>query len=360
MTIIESMGSAEDHGPTRSGGLRISLLGCGRIATLFHLPILARAPDVELRAIAEADPGRRTGAGRLAPGAALLPDWEEALRDDGCDAVVVALPTPLHAEAARAAFEAGKHVYLEKPVAVDLEQAERVEAAWRQSGRIGTTGFNGRFDPAVRSARRAIESGRVGRPVGIRIALGAASRELPGWKRSRATGGGVLLDLGSHAVDLARFLKDAEVARARALVSSIRTEDDTATISMALDDGTLVEAFLSLAGVQESVVEVVGDGGVFVSDRYARRTSVRPVKPAYGRREHLARGIRRLVEIPRVARDVLRPPDDAASFRGALGAFVTAASGGAFEGADIEDGRRSLETVLAVEEGARGRGAGGG
>ncbi|MFN2384278.1 MAG: Gfo/Idh/MocA family protein [Gemmatimonadota bacterium] len=338
-----------DTGPP----LGVALLGCGRIARRFHLPLLARMPSIGLRLVAEPDAAVHQAVRSIAPGATVLSDWKDALAGPGVQAVVIALPTALHAPAACAAFEAGLAVYLEKPIATTRAEADQVVAAWRASGRIGMLGFNARFDPAVIALRRAMAEGRAGRVIGARLAIGGGAEALPGWKQSRATGGGVVLDLGGHAVDLARLLFGQEIASVTATVSTTRAEDDTACLTLKLTGGALVQAFVNLAGVQESVIEIVGDGGVLVADRSAGTVVRRPPRPAYGRFEQLRRLVATTGAAARNARGIVRPFDDAASFRAALTAFVAAVKGEPLEGADIEEGHRNLTILLAAEASAR-------
>lgn len=315
--------------------------------------MLARSEGVELRAVAEPDAEARAAVRKVAPRATVFDDWRGALALSDVNGVVIALPTDLHAEAACAAFGAGKHVYLEKPIATSLAEAERVVGAWRASRRVGMAGFNGRFDPTVTRLKRALVGGRVGRVIGGRFAIGGASEEPPLWKRSRATGGGAILDLGSHAVDLTRYLFEKEIEAVVAGVSASRTEDDTASLVFTLIGGTIVQAFVSLAGVQESVLEIVGERGVLVADRYAGTLTLRPPRPPYGRLAHLRREVMRAPAIAKAAWKIARPPDDAASFRASLAAFVRAVSGGPLAGASIDDGYRNLAVLVAAEAAAR-------
>lgn len=335
--------------------LRVALLGCGRIARQFHLPLLARMPGVALRVVADPDPAAREAGRGVAPNAAACSDWEEATLRPEIDAVVISLPTPLHAQAAGAAFAAGRHVYLEKPIATSPAESEGVVEAWRASGRVGMMGFNARFDPTVTALQRALAEGRAGQVIGVRIAFGGASGELPGWKRSRASGGGAILELGSHVVDLARLLLEQEVESVVAALSSRRTEDDTASLVLTMAGGALVQAFVSLGGVQESVIEVVGDRGVLVADRYAGTVVVRPPRPPYGRLEHLRRVVALAGDAARGSRGIVRSFDADISYRAALTAFVGAVSGGPFAGADIEEGHCNLMVLLAAEASARRR-----
>src|SRR5688500_18972070 len=135
------------HSSHEAGMIRIGILGCGRIARLYHLEILARAAEVEITALAESDETARQAAAPVSPGTATHGDWRRVTESDSIDAVVICLPSVLHAEAARAAFEAGKHVYLEKPIALDGSAAAAVVAAWRASRKTGMIGVNQRFHP---------------------------------------------------------------------------------------------------------------------------------------------------------------------------------------------------------------------
>jgi predicted dehydrogenase len=331
---------------------RVGLLGCGRIARIHHLPILIREAGVELAALADGDPAALARARASAPRARDVSDWRAVLDDDSIAAVVVCLPTGLHAEAARASFEAGKDVYLEKPLATTLADARDAVAAWRASGRIGMLGFNHRFHPLVLEARSAVRKGWIGQPVVARMSSLSPPRELPAWKRRREEGGGALLDLGSHQADLARFLFGEEVREVSALVRSIRTEDDDASITMTMASGLPIESHVSFATMRENRFEILGEEGRIEVDRVAGRMSLDPLDPPAGRVARLLRAAQGVAEVPRAVRSILAPPRDP-SYRNALSAFVSATRERSRPSPDLDDGERSLAVVLAAETAAR-------
>lgn len=331
---------------------RIGLLGCGRIARIHHLPILIRDADVELAALADGDPAALDHARATAPRARRVPDWRAALGDDSIAAVVICLPTGLHAEAARASFEAGKDVYLEKPLATTLAGAREAVAAWRASGRIGMLGFNHRYHPLVLEARAAVRAGRIGRPIAARMSSLSPPRELPAWKRRREEGGGALLDLGSHQADLARFLFGEEVREVSATVRTVRTEDDDASITMTMTSGLRVDSRASFATVRENRFEILGDEGRIVVDRVAGRMRVDPLERPAGKLARLREASRVFAGAPGMARAILAPARDP-SYRGALSAFVRATRERSHPSPDLDDGERSLAIVLAAETAAR-------
>lgn len=332
--------------------IRIALLGCGRIARIHHLPALTGLPDAALLAVAESDAALLAEARALAPAARALADWRSVVDDPSIDAVVVCLPSGLHAEAARAAFGAGKHVYLEKPIATRADDAAGVLAAWRSSGAVGMTGFNQRFHPAVLRAREAIRGGAIGPIVGARMASGSPPRELPAWKRSRASGGGALLDALGHHADLARFLFDDEVRDVSASVRSLRSEDDNAWTTLTMERGVRVESRVSFTSRQENRFEVTGEEGALAVDRIEGDFRLDAAGARWSRRNRLASEVARLRDIPARLRAALAPPSDP-SYRLALSAFARAAVDGSHPEPDILDGERSLAVVLAAEAAAR-------
>lgn len=331
---------------------RIGILGCGRIARIYHLQILAGHGDAEVGAVAESDEGLLREAQRIAPAARACADWRTVLGDGSIDAVVVCLPTGLHSGAAVAAFEAGKHVYLEKPIATTLEAAGEVVAAWQSSGRIGMIGFNQRFHPAVTRAREVVREGKIGRVVGARVVSGSPPRELPAWKRRRADGGGVLLDAVSHHVDLARFLFDDEVHDVTASASSLRSEDDNAWTTMTMESGVRVESRASFTGIQENRFEVMGEAGGLSVDRIEGRMRFHPPDNTWSRLTRIRGSVVKLANVPGRVRSLLTPPRDP-SYGLALSAFTRAVRERSPFAPDPHDGERSLAVVLAAEASAR-------
>ena len=107
------------------------------------------------------------------------------------------------AEISIAAFEAGKHVYLEKPIALDVDDARRILRAWRSSGKIGMIGYNFRFSHAARAAIERIRSGELGEILAVHGCFQwAAGKQVGGWRSEPGKGGDALLDLASHHIDL--------------------------------------------------------------------------------------------------------------------------------------------------------------
>lgn len=333
----------------------IGVVGCGRIARMFHLPVLRDAPGVRLVAVADPDPAARAAVARIAPGTPTVDGVDRLLEHPEVDAVVVCVPTHLHEPAAVAAFEAGRHVYVEKPLAADLAAAERIEAAWRASGRVGMVGFNFRFHPLAARARGVLDAGGLGRLVAVRSLFASAPRELPDWKRDPATGGGALLDLATHHLDLLPHLLRTEVTTVAASVSSVRTTDDTVQLQLGLTAGPDLQLLATTSAPPADRIELLGDTASLELDRMARRRPVRrdAAGPAgiSGRLRAATDAVREGAE---VARDGLRPPVEP-SFATSLRAFVAALADGVAPpaAATIADGVRVARIVAAAGESAR-------
>lgn len=331
--------------------VKIGLIGCGRLAQFVHLRILTRLPGARTVALADPDEGRLANARAMVPDAEVFHDYRELLRSDSVDAVVICLPTGMHAEAAQAAFAAGKHVYLEKPIATDLAGADAVIAACRATGRVGQIGFNYRYHPAFVEARRRIASGELGRLVAVRSSFCAAARDLPRWKRTRASGGGALLDLASHHADILRYILSLEIHDVSASIRSVRSEADTASLEMRFADGLIAQTLVSSSAVEDDTVEVIGDRGTLCINRHDGAVKYFPPKRGNGLPQRVQRIASLLTEAAGQCGRLLTSSLDP-SYEPALRDFVDCATTGRAPRATLDDARRSLAVMLAAEESA--------
>src|ERR1039458_5161759 len=141
-------------------------------------------------------------------GAVAYTDLGAALRDPAIDAVYVASPVALHAEQTIASLRAGKHVLCEKPVAMDVAQAEAMAAAAAESGRVCGIAYYRRLYPKLMRAKELIAEGAIGQPVLVEANYhGWLESPERGWLKDPAlAGGGPLYDVGSHRIDACNFL----------------------------------------------------------------------------------------------------------------------------------------------------------
>jgi predicted dehydrogenase len=329
--------------------VRIGVLGCGSIARAAHLPSLMRMADARVVALADHDASSLSAAHAMVPEAKAAHDFADVVAMPDVDAIVVALPPALHADAAIAALHHGKHVYVEKPLATGLADAARVVAEARRAMVTSMVGFNYRFHPVVQDARTRITGGAIGTPVGVRSVFATAARAIAPWKQRRESGGGVLLDLAVHHVDLVHFLLDTDVADVWADVQSVRTEHDTAFIHMRLTRGGAASSMFSLSAVEEDRIEVYGTSGKITIDRYGS-LRVEVTRPAARGAFSLAAGrlAGELAQFPAAVRKRRSPMHDP-SFPAALQAFVRAARDHTAVTPSLLDGARALAVIEAAE-----------
>ncbi|PSM45260.1 myo-inositol 2-dehydrogenase [Streptomyces dioscori] len=187
----------------------------GRVHTQAYARVPHHFPDLSVRpeliAVADEVPGRAEEAAAQYGFATAARDWREIAADPRVQAVSVAAPNFLHREIGVAMAEAGKHLWIEKPVGLTADDARAVAGAVAKTGVQGTVGFNYRNAPAVAAARELIAAGEIGTVTHVRIRLFSDYAAHPEgaltWRYERERGGsGVLGDLASHGVDLARFL----------------------------------------------------------------------------------------------------------------------------------------------------------
>ncbi|KOV61869.1 Gfo/Idh/MocA family protein [Streptomyces sp. MMG1121] len=187
----------------------------GRVHTQAYARLPHHYPRLPLRprlvTVAEEVPGRAEEAAERFGFASATRDWREVAADPRVRAVSITAPNFLHREIGVAMAEAGKHIWIEKPVGLSAEDARAVADAVAKAGVQGTVGFNYRNAPAVEAARDLIAAGEIGTVTHVRIRLFSDYAAHPDgaltWRYERARGGsGVLGDLASHGADLARFL----------------------------------------------------------------------------------------------------------------------------------------------------------
>jgi 1,5-anhydro-D-fructose reductase (1,5-anhydro-D-mannitol-forming) len=180
------------------------LAGVGDIARKRVLPAILAEPHSTLYGMVTRSPAKADEF----PGVRAWPSVEEAVRDPAFNALYIALPVAMHAEAAIAALRAGKHVLCEKPMAMDNAQAASMVAEARTSGRLLGVSYYRRLYPKLTRAKQLIAEGVIGQPLLVEANChGWLESEGRAWLRDPAlAGGGPLYDIGSHRIDAMHFL----------------------------------------------------------------------------------------------------------------------------------------------------------
>ncbi|MCV3273860.1 Gfo/Idh/MocA family protein [Roseobacter sinensis] len=328
--------------------LRIGLVGCGRVAGFHHGPILSRISGARVTALIDPDPDARKAMARLHPGAVSYMSVDRAITLGEVDALVICTPPAHHADAAIAGLEAGLHVYVEKPIALSLEDADRMIAAAQGTDKVAMVGHNFRLHPKYRAARKALAEGTLGGLVAVRTLFTSEKRVLPGWKSAAGAGGDAITDLAIHHFDIVRYLAGADFAPAsvRAQITQ-QDEGSLATVSAQLESGQPVTITVGqLTGQNTHKVELLCDAGHLEIDLYSNGA------PLLSRPAHalsLGDRLSQRLQMLRDAADIRYKPDP--SFEAALRSFVRAArsaDGPAQNEVPLEVGRRALALALSA------------
>ncbi len=334
-----------------TGPIRVAVIGCGTVSQTAHLPLLRRIGDFSITGIADTDPAMLAAAALIAKRARQTADYRELLTPWMADAVVIALPTALHAEVAKAAFDGGLHVYLEKPIATDLRDIAPLLESWRASRRVGMIGHNYRFNPLYTKLKQMLVEGRIGTPRDARMAFTTPVDMNGSWRDVRSQGGGALLDLGTHEIDLARYLFDSEVAFVTATIESRRADHDKADLLLEFENDVFVKISLGLGDTFADRMQVIGETGSLFVDR-AESLDVE-FTPAAG--TPLSSGeFASLLPSPRAKAAhlyaKLRAPFNEPSFGLSLKAFAEAITTGTPASPDLNDGHAALRVIAAAEK----------
>lgn len=220
--------------------LRLGIIGLGNIGR-FHVQAALANSQVDLVAIADPRP-----PDQVPQNVTWYQRWEEMLVRSDLDAISVCVPHHLHAPMTLAALEAGKHVLVEKPLALTVEEGRGLLQKAAETDRVLMVELTHRFYPAMQQAKAFLESGKLGGIYAVedRIVEAVSSQLLP-WLQSRAqAGGGVALTNGVHMLDRVAALTGQSLTfeHGRAgFKANLGNVEDTAALSLSLEDGTPVQ-----------------------------------------------------------------------------------------------------------------------
>ncbi|WP_197377102.1 Gfo/Idh/MocA family protein [Mycolicibacterium baixiangningiae] len=247
--------------------LGVGVIGLGEIGQ-FHLRGYARSRGA--RPVAVADMNATLVASSSAEYDTLgFHDYHELIADPGVQVISICLPHSLHTPVTIEAVRAGKHVLVEKPLAISVAECDQILAAAQSAKVIVGLQHNQIFYPAHVRAKELIDSGAIGRPLQLRLRL-AIGGKYQGWRTDPAVaGGGILFDAGVHRFYLARYLF-GEIVEVSAVTDKPRTDgEDQAVVSLRFGNGALGVIDASYHGpakMFDDAVEIVGtEGALYLS-----------------------------------------------------------------------------------------------
>ncbi len=336
--------------------MKLGLIGCGDVTEYKHLIALQRLPEIQVVAVADLDAERLQRVANQFGIARRSTDFHDLLADRSLDAVGICVPAHSHVEVALSALDAGKHLLIEKSLALNLDECDRlIERAQDSSSKI-MVGFHMRWHHLVRQARAMIRHGRLGKLEAIRTTWNSPVNyegNLPGWRNRREQGGGALVEIAVHHFDLWRFLLDSEVEEIFALSRFDGLSDETATVSARMTNGVLASAFFSERTSHDIEVEIYGrKGRLRLCCQHFDGLQWHPLTSVPGSVRTRLRGMAHsLRELPRGILN-MRYGSYLSSYREEWRHFARAIRTGTPVESTLEDGRRALQVVLAAAESA--------
>jgi myo-inositol 2-dehydrogenase/D-chiro-inositol 1-dehydrogenase len=271
--------------------VRIGIAGLGRLGKR-HAEQLAQTAGARLVTACSPVAAELAWARDTLGVATLHENFSAFVQDPQLDAVVLVTPTTLHAEQTAAALEAGKHVFVEKPLSLDVASCEQVEAvARRHPDRVAMVGFMRRFDPSYAQARADIEAGAIGRPFLVRSQTCDKYDAQGFFVRFAPTSGGIFMDCSVHDIDLARWMlgnpkatrafATGTIALHPALAEFGDVDNGLAIVEFEGGARALFYASRTMAHGHETTTEVIGTVGVISVGIGAHRDRVQ-VRDAQG------------------------------------------------------------------------------
>ena len=252
--------------------INVGLVGAGRIGRVHAENLAYRIPEANLLAVSDVfvDAAEKLAAELQVPAA--YADHRYILEDETIDAVLICSSTDTHAQFVAEAAAAGKQVFCEKPIALDLQAIDRALVAVEEAGVKLMIGFNRRFDPNFKRVREVVAAGEIGQPQVLRI----TSRDpAPPPLAYVQVSGGLFLDMTIHDFDMARYLMASEVEQVYAAGGALidpaigqAGDVDTAVITLHFENGGLGVIDNSRQAVYgyDQRVEVFGSGGLVAAD----------------------------------------------------------------------------------------------
>ena len=252
--------------------VRVGLIGGGRMGSVLARYLANGVPEAKLVAIADQKLERAESLAAQFGAEAAHSSPHQIFDRRDIEAVLLVTPSETHPDLIELAASAGKHIFVEKPLALTLEGCDRAIAAAADAGVKLQVGFMRRFDLAYRTARHEIEAGVIGRPVLFKSVNRDRERTSLEFAR-RESSGGLIMDMGAHDFDTARWLMGNEVVRVHSEGAALAYPEleqvgdiDNAVVSLKFADGAVGNVDLSRNAVYgyDFRTEVLGTKGAVV------------------------------------------------------------------------------------------------
>ncbi len=308
-----------------------------------------------MRAVADLDGERARATAQTFNIPNAYQSYQALLADPDIEVVAVCTPAFTHAEIGTAALRAGKHLFVEKPLALDPSHCEELIEAAANAPAQATVGFNLRWHRLVQQARHLVSRGVLGQITAIQSVLASPFHPYDlasdgGWRATRRLGGGMLGEVAVHSFDLWRFLLAEEVVEIQAMNRSERWEDETVTVLARLTSGALASALFVKGTSDRHGIEIFGSLGHLRLDCYQfDGLHLTPVGAQSGAlRTRLHHALATTLSLPRLLRGMRAGGDFVASYRAEWEHFLACVRRDAPPATTLQDGKRATEIMLAA------------
>ncbi len=254
---------------------KLGIIGYGGMAGWHHTCIEKYYEDLKVVAVYDIDEGRRNFAKDR--GLTAFESADEFLASKLFDIVLVATPNNFHCDYVCRSLEAGYHVICEKPVAMNVEELDLMEATAKKCGKVFSVHQNRRWDEDFLTVKKCIDEGMVGKPYSIESRVHGQNGVVHGWREFKVAGGGMLYDWGVHLIDQLLTLRKEKIVSVYANLHSIRTPevDDYFKLVMRYEDGVSAQIEVgTYTLIQMPRWYVYGDGGALVLEDWGNQGKI--------------------------------------------------------------------------------------
>ncbi len=254
--------------------IRICMVGAGRVGKVHSNSITRHLPSAQVVALVDPVQEVLRATGGEFGIEAQFDSLEKALESVDFDAVVITTPTFTHKQLALLAAESGKHVFLEKPMALNLAECDEIITGVERCGVLLQLGFMRHFDPEFAAAAKRIEAGEIGRPMMVKTLTHGPGLPPP-WARDLRTSNGMLAEVNSHDWDTVRWLMGSNYDRVYTEVANFKGEAnhvdtpnfyDNVLVNLHLESGGLgmISGICPCGYGYDARVEIYGDKGIML------------------------------------------------------------------------------------------------
>lgn len=335
-----------------SAPVHLGIIGCGWVTEFFHLPALQRVKAAQVVAVADEDPDRVKRVAEQFHVRRQYADYKALLDDPAVEAVLVWLPADCQAEVSQDVLAVGKHLFIDKPLVLDLKVWDRlIEKATQADRKILVVGLPRRWHPLMRRAREVVAQGTLGKIHLIRTVLTGRNAERRTMKEvgARHQVRGLLYEFGIHHFDVMQALGGSSVQE---ILATISEDESTVVVTARLTCGMMVSSTFSEGESYNDEVEIYAAAGrLRVSCYRFDGFEYFPTKTYPGERKiRMQLAMDTLKELPHGLSQLAQGGDFIDSYRVGWQHSMDAIRRNGKTDCTLEEARGALQLVLAAKE----------